>query len=55
MFLVIGMVCTPLVAALYARINARRQSIMDEAEEKSTSLVELRYMGDKAPDFKYTL
>ncbi|KAF8998075.1 MFS general substrate transporter [Hymenopellis radicata] len=55
MFLVIGMVCTPLVAALYARINARRQSIMDGAGEKSTSLAELRYMGDKAPDFKYTL
>ena len=42
---------------MYIHINARRDKIVREREEKGEvyTAEELRRLGDKAPDFRYTL
>ena len=42
---------------MYTRINTKRDKIMQEREEKGEvyTAEELRRLGDKAPDFRYTL
>ena len=57
MFVGIGFVFLPIVVLIYKRINAQRDVAMREMEEKGIKYSddELRRMGDRAPDFRYTL
>ena len=60
MFVGIGLITIPLTIFLYVTINKRREKYMDElgGQEglaKKYSAAELREMGDRAPDFVYTL
>ncbi|TFK52770.1 MFS general substrate transporter [Heliocybe sulcata] len=54
MFVGIGLVTVPLTVLLYTRINARRDKVAREGGV-AYSEKELREMGDRAPDFRYTL
>jgi len=54
---VCGLVVLPIILFTYKRINARRDAVMREAGEKGGlqySDHELRRMGDRAPDSRYT-
>ena len=53
----IGLVILPILVLVYSRINARRAVLIREMEEKGLryNAEELRSMGDRAPDFVYTL
>lgn len=57
MFVGIGFVTLPIAVITYTRINARRDALEKEMEEKGIRYTaeELREMGDRAPDFRYTL
>ncbi|KAJ3536287.1 hypothetical protein NM688_g6858 [Phlebia brevispora] len=57
MFVGIGFISLPLVVLIYKRINANRDRVQREMEEKGIKLSadELRELGDRAPDFRYTL
>lgn len=58
MFVGIGLITVPIVVLIYMRINAKRDALAREGGEKgiaSYSNDELRRMGDRAPDFRYTL
>ena len=61
MFLGIGILLVLATALTYARINRRRDALQREADEKGPGVVralapeELRRLGDRAPDFRYTL
>ncbi|KAL5514524.1 hypothetical protein ACEPAG_1840 [Sanghuangporus baumii] len=56
MFIGIGFVCTPLVIATYLRINSCRRENMQQARGKADlSVEEIHELGDRAPDFKYTI
>ncbi|KAI8996642.1 MFS general substrate transporter [Trametes punicea] len=57
MFVGIGFIVLPATVVTYKRINARRDAAGREAQEKGTRYTpqELRRMGDRAPDFRYTL
>ena len=57
MFIGMGLILVPIVATVYHRINNRKAETMREEEEKGIkrSPEEIRAMGDRAPEFKYTL
>ncbi|KAH9914901.1 MFS general substrate transporter [Epithele typhae] len=57
MFVGIGFIALPIAVVSYKRINARREAAMREADERGVKYTpeELRRMGDRAPDFRYTL
>ncbi|RPD75777.1 MFS general substrate transporter [Lentinus tigrinus ALCF2SS1-7] len=57
LFIGMGLILTPAVALTYMRINKKRDERMREAQEKGVKYVpdELRRLGDRAPDFRYTL
>ncbi|KZP00222.1 MFS general substrate transporter [Calocera viscosa TUFC12733] len=60
MFVGIGLVTTPLVVGIYWNINRRREEMMREIDAAGGmgarfSEHEIREMGDKSPDFRYTL
>ncbi|KAG7087157.1 hypothetical protein E1B28_013137 [Marasmius oreades] len=57
MFVGIGLVCVPLLVLTYSRINDKNNLILTEEEEKGVkrSPEEIRALGDRAPEFKYTL
>lgn len=55
MFVGIGFVATPLLVLIYTRINARRARALANGEHKTFSADELRAMGDRSPEFRYTL
>ena len=57
MFVGIGFITVPIAVIAYKRINAHRDALVREANEKGEHLSpeELRRMGDRAPDFRYTL
>lgn len=57
MFVGIGLIFVPLTMLTYKHINAKRDALQLEMSEKgvSYSAEELRKMGDRAPDFRYTL
>ena len=57
MFVGIGFITVPIVVLLYKRINAHRDALVREADEKGIRYTpeELRRLGDRAPDFRYTL
>lgn len=55
----IGLICVPVAILTYDRINKQRAAEMREASERGEKHrytdQELREMGDRAPDFRYTL
>jgi len=58
MFVAIGLIFVPITVATYKRINKRRAEFMArvaEGSEKKLSSDEIRALGDKAPDFVYTI
>jgi len=59
MFVGIGFICVPIAIISYMRINAKRDAIertaLEHGEKTKYTLQELREMGDRAPDFRYTL
>lgn len=57
MFIGIGFITVPLAVFIYSRINSKRDRIQREMEEKGIRLSpeELRELGDRAPDFRYTI
>ncbi|KAF9648245.1 hypothetical protein BDM02DRAFT_3155854 [Thelephora ganbajun] len=54
-FVGIGLVVLPIILFTYKRINARRDAVMSEKGGLQYSDRGLRRMGDRAPDFRYTL
>lgn len=57
MFCGLGVITICAVAWTYTNINTKRAAFTKELEDKgmSYSVRELREMGDRAPDFRYTL
>ncbi|KAH9919548.1 major facilitator superfamily domain-containing protein [Fomitopsis serialis] len=57
MFVGIGFIFLPITVLAYKRANALRDKQQQEMEEKGIkySVEELRRLGDRAPDFRYTL
>lgn len=58
MFVGIGLIFVPITVAIYKRINKRRAQFMArvaEGSEKLASPDEIRALGDKSPDFLYTI
>ncbi|KAI0649688.1 MFS general substrate transporter [Trametes meyenii] len=57
MFVGIGFIAVPVTVLVYKRINARREELVREANETGLKLspAEIRRLGDRAPDFRYTL
>jgi len=62
MFIGMGLICVPLTVLLYVRINscrdkdaAQRETGGFEGGQVKYSAEELRELGDRAPDFRYTL
>ena len=60
MFVGIGLITVPLAIFLYITINKRRARIVEElggpaGVARRYTAIELREMGDRAPDFVYTL
>jgi hypothetical protein len=54
MFVGIGFVCIPIAIIIYTRINKNRDALgVDEAKRYTPQ--QLREMGDRAPDFRYSL
>ncbi|KAK0201075.1 MFS general substrate transporter [Desarmillaria ectypa] len=53
MFVGIGLVCVPVAAITYTRINANREKEMQKGMNYSRE--ELKKMGDRAPDFRYMM
>ncbi|OJA16047.1 hypothetical protein AZE42_05487 [Rhizopogon vesiculosus] len=59
MFIGIGFIVVPIVAFLYKKINAQRDATqrlaLERGEKVQYSDQEIRELGDRAPDFRYTL
>ncbi|TFK31526.1 MFS general substrate transporter [Crucibulum laeve] len=59
MFVGIGFICLPIAVISYIRINKQRDAIQKEVlergEKNKYTNQQLREMGDRAPDFRYTL
>ncbi|KAI0708287.1 MFS general substrate transporter [Earliella scabrosa] len=57
LFVGLGLILTPIAVFTYTRINARRDALLRDSNEKGIeySTAEIRRMGDRAPDFRYTL
>lgn len=57
MIVCIGMVVLPLTLVGYWRMMREKERVMKEAEERGLRFApeELRRLGDRAPDFRYTL
>lgn len=59
MFIGIGFVSVPIAVVAYMRINAKRDAVerlaLESGERQKYTVQELRDMGDRAPDFRYTL
>ena len=59
MFVAIGFITVPIAILSYMRINRKREEIgregLERGEKNKYSNHQLREMGDRAPDFRYTL
>lgn len=59
MFVGMGFICVPLAMVIYTKINAKRDRLEREALERGEKNrytdQELRELGDRAPEFRYTL
>lgn len=56
-FVGMGLVLVPVVMLAYTRANMRKDVKMREVEERREKYApeELKRLGDRAPDFRYTL
>ncbi|KAF8994036.1 MFS general substrate transporter [Cyathus striatus] len=59
MFVGIGFICVPIAVISYIRINRKRdaaqKAALENGDAKKYTNQELREMGDRAPDFRYTI
>lgn len=59
MFVGIGLIALPIAVVTYTRINNRRdeaaRAMLEKGEKNMYTPRELRAMGDRAPDFRYTI
>ncbi|KAG6810175.1 hypothetical protein H0H92_013013 [Tricholoma furcatifolium] len=59
MFVGIGFICVPIAILSYIMINNKRDALqkeqMERGETNKYSYEELRRLGDRAPDFRYSL
>lgn len=57
MFVGIGFITVPTAILIYSRINKRRDKAMKQLRESGMKLDEgeIRKLGDRALDFRYTL
>lgn len=59
MFVGIGLVVLPIIVIIYIRINSRRDEAergrLERDEKHGYTDQDLRELGDRAPDFRYTL
>ena len=57
MFIGIGFIVLPITVFTYKRINAQRDAAARDANERGIKYTpqELRRLGDRSPDFRYTL
>nr|GAT49245.1 predicted protein [Mycena chlorophos] len=55
MFVGIGLICVPIAVLAYTRINRRRDELAKPSDAPVYTKAELREMGDRAPDFQYTI
>jgi hypothetical protein len=59
MFVGIGFICIPIAVFAYTRINRKRdmaaQQALEKGETNKYTDQELRELGDRAPDFRYTI
>jgi hypothetical protein len=55
MFIGIGFITVPLIVLIYTRINRNKARRMAKGEDKALTADELRSLGDRSPDFRYTL
>jgi MFS transporter, ACS family, DAL5 transporter family protein len=55
MFIGLGFISVPIAVIIYKRINAKRDALTHAYTATAYTVQELRQMGDRAPDFKYTL
>ena len=57
MFVGIGFITVPAAILVYSRINKRRDETMKQLRESGMKLneEEIRRLGDRALDFRYTL
>ena len=59
MFVAIGLIMIPLVVFSYIRINRKRdaseKAALEDGKPAKYTARELQMMGDRAPDFRYTL
>ena len=53
MFVGIGFIVLPITVLTYKRINAQREALLRKGVSYTPD--QLRRMGDRAPDFRYTL
>lgn len=60
-FVVVGLVCTPAYAYMLNRDNRRKdafqaeQDALPEEQRRKYTVEELHHLGDKGPDFRYTV
>ena len=52
-----GLLLMPVLLYLYTRANTRKEAKLRQLDERGEKYApeELRRMGDRAPDFRYTL
>jgi Na+-transporting methylmalonyl-CoA/oxaloacetate decarboxylase gamma subunit len=55
MFVGIGFIVLPILVILYKNINSQRERMLKEDGRPAYSEQQLKEMGDKAPDFRYTI
>ena len=59
MFVGLGLITVPIAIVTYIQINKQRDAAQREALERGEvnkyTAKQLREMGDRAPDFRYTL
>lgn len=56
MFVGIGFICTPIAIVAYRRINAKRDAeLLANGGVSKYTAEQTRELGDRAPDFRYTL
>jgi hypothetical protein len=54
MFVGIGFICIPIAIVAYSRINKKREALGKDEVNKYTPQ-EIRELGDRSPDFRYSL
>jgi len=59
MFVTIGFIVVPIVVLSYVRINAKREAAeklgLEDGKPVKYTVREVQMMGDRAPDFRYTI